>query len=110
MFGWPVVERELRQAARNRWHHSRRALAAGAAMLVALALLALGGGTLLPADLGEGLFLALAVIALLLALFAGPLLTADALSEERRLGMLGQLFLSRLGATDIVFGKLAAHG
>src|SRR5262245_21444985 len=102
MLGWPVVERELRRAARGRRHYLRRAQAAGGAMLVSFALLVLGGGTsLLPADLGEGMFLALAVIGLLLALFAGPLLTADSLSEERRLGMLGQLLLTRLSAADI---------
>jgi ABC-type transport system involved in multi-copper enzyme maturation permease subunit len=39
-----------------------------------------------------------------------PLLTADALSHERRQGTLGMLFLAPLRARDIVFSKFVVHG
>ena len=44
----------------------------------------------------------------LYCLFAGVFRTADCLSEEKREGTLGLLFLTDLKGYDIVFGKLAA--
>jgi ABC-type transport system involved in multi-copper enzyme maturation permease subunit len=54
------------------------------------------------------LFGFLATAAYLYCLFAGVFRTADCLSEEKREGTLGLLFLTDLKGYDIVFGKLAA--
>lgn len=44
------------------------------------------------------------------AVFSGALLTADCISEERRDGTLGLMFLTELGGVDVVAGKFAGHG
>ena len=54
------------------------------------------------------LFAALAGCAFILCLFAGVFLTSDSLSEEKREGTLGLLFLSSLLGSDIVLGKFSA--
>ncbi|MCL5099313.1 MAG: ABC transporter permease, partial [Candidatus Omnitrophica bacterium] len=54
------------------------------------------------------LFLALAGMAYVYALLAGIWITADSLSEEKREGTLGLLFLTDLRGYDVVLGKLAA--
>src|SRR5260370_11250204 len=59
-------------------------------------------------DLGRALFTSLAVVAFIYSLLAGVLTTADCLSEEKREGTLGLLFLTDLKGYDIVFGKLTA--
>src|SRR5256885_16871678 len=41
---------------------------------------------------------------------AGLLLTSDCISQERREGTLGLLFLTDLRGRDVAFGKLAAKG
>lgn len=107
----PVVERELQVAARKRSTFWVRVAAA----LVALGL---GGGFLIlaavslsgfgPAMLGRGLFGALTWLSLAAVLGAGLFLTSDCLSEEKREGTLGLLFLTSLRGYDIVLGKLLA--
>ncbi len=89
-------------------------------MRVAAALIALGlgGGFLIlaavsfsgfgPAMLGRGLFGALTWLSLAAVLGAGLFLTSDCLSEEKREGTLGLLFLTSLRGYDIVLGKLLA--
>src|SRR5256885_5281345 len=54
------------------------------------------------------LFRALFGFAFVYCLFIGARLTADCLSEEKREGTLGLLFLTDLKGYDVVFGKLAA--
>lgn len=54
------------------------------------------------------MFAALAGCAFILCLFAGVFLTSDSLSEEKREGTLGLLFLSNLLGSDIVLGKFSA--
>lgn len=103
----PIVARELRVAARRRAAYWNRVLAA---------LLALGLGTLVyvnfhgrgAAELGLALFVSLAWLAFVFCALAGARLTADAVSEERREGTLGLLFLTDLKGHDVVLGKLAA--
>lgn len=103
----PIVARELRVAARRRAAYWNRVLAA---------LLALGLGTLVyanfhgrgMAELGLVLFVSLAWLAFVFCALAGARLTADAVSEERREGTLGLLFLTDLKGHDVVLGKLAA--
>lgn len=103
----PIVERELRVAARRAGTYWLR----GAAALVAVAaaawvFLVYSEGA--PKDLGMAMFVTLTVVANIFALLAGLRTTADCLSEEKREGTLGLLFLTDLKGYDIVLGKLAA--
>src|SRR5438093_3269692 len=59
-------------------------------------------------SLGRGLFAALTWLCLAAALSAGPFFTSDCLSEEKREGTLGLLFLTDLRGYDVVLGKLTA--
>jgi ABC-type transport system involved in multi-copper enzyme maturation permease subunit len=105
----PIVERELRVASRKRSTYWLRV----AAVLIALVLgtgfmmvSAMGGvGT---AHLGGPLFTILTWLALAPAIFAGLFFTSDALSEEKREGTLGFLFLTDLRGYDVAAGKLLA--
>ncbi len=66
-------------------------------------------GTLVSPDLlGARMFAVLAHVAFFCSLFPGVVLTADCISEERREGTLGLLFLTDLRGHDVVFGKLLA--
>jgi ABC-type transport system involved in cytochrome c biogenesis permease component len=103
----PVVERELRVASRRRATYWGRFTAGtiGAA-LAAWVLLAMG-----EADekvVGAQLFIVVSVVVFLYATVAGTLVTCDCLSEEKREGTLGLLFLTDLKGHDVVLGKLAA--
>jgi hypothetical protein len=105
----PVVERELRVAARRRGTFWTRLIAALLALLIAsgiLVLAQLGGRGSVP--FGLILFQVLGWMCFVFALSAGVVLTADCLSEERREGTLGLLFLTDLRSYDVVFGKLLA--
>jgi ABC-type transport system involved in multi-copper enzyme maturation permease subunit len=106
----PVVDRELRVAARRRGTYWTRLLfAAMCAIIVGLVLLftwVMQGGT---AGIGAGLFYFLTLIVLGFSGFAGVFLTADCLSEEKREGTIGLLFLTDLKGYDVVLGKLLAN-
>ena len=103
----PIVERELRVSARRPGTYWGR-------MGSALAAIGIGGwimfipGLRTPHELGLTLFIALSIIAFIFSLLIGVATTADCLSEEKREGTLGLLFLTDLKGYDIVFGKLAA--
>src|SRR6266566_1749588 len=58
--------------------------------------------------LAHYIFQGLSVLALLYCLAAGRRSTADCLSEEKREGTLGLLFLTKLKGHDVVLGKLVA--
>jgi hypothetical protein len=105
----PVVERELRVAARRRAAYWWRV---GACLLV-LAVMAwlawVAGATFFsPQRSGRPLFTVLSVVAFVLCLGVGGALTADCLSSEKREGTLGLLFLTDLRGYDVVLGKMAA--
>src|SRR5260221_7462431 len=112
----PIVDGELRVAARKRSTFWVRIAAAIVALII-------GGGFLLlatvwnagygPASFGRGLFATLTWMSLAAALAAGLFFTSDCLSEEKREGTIGFLFLTDLKGYDVVFGKLLAtslHG
>lgn len=104
----PVVQRELRVAARQPRTYYLRLVPA------ALAVAVLGYVGFLARALGFGrgggaVFEPLITLAHGVSLLVGGMLTADALSRERREGTLGFLFLSHLNGWDVVLGKLAAH-
>src|SRR5689334_3539061 len=103
----PIVERELRVAARRRGTYWNRATAALAAILVFAGTLWFEG-QIAPKELGQHVFYVLAGLFLFSSLVAGVRYTADCLSEEKREGTLGLLFLTDLKGYDVVFGKLAA--
>ena len=105
----PVVERELRVNARRpatfwvRVGAAAFAVLMGAAMLLVSALFGASGG-----GFGQSLFFGLRSLLLVFCLFEGARVTADCLSEEKREGTLGLLFLTDLRGYDVVLGKLVA--
>ncbi|MDB6124047.1 MAG: type transporter [Pedosphaera sp.] len=104
----PIVDRELRVAARRAGTYWMRCLAA-LVMLGVFVVLLMNSRWLSPAQMGRQLLNALGVLTLGFSMLAGIFLTSDCLSEEKREGTLGLLFLTDLKSYDVVFGKLAAH-
>lgn len=103
----PVVERELLQACRRRSTHLTR-LGIAAAGLVIGAWVMLIPEMSTPRTLGMFLFVPLSILTHLYCLLVGVFRTADCLSEEKREGTLGLLFLTDLRGYDVVLGKLVA--
>jgi ABC-type transport system involved in multi-copper enzyme maturation permease subunit len=103
----PIVDRELRVAARKSGTYWMRTIAAAVVLVVFLALLANGSATM--QRMGHQLLNAMGVLALGFSMLAGVFLTADCLSEEKRDGTLGLLFLTDLKGYDVVLGKLVAN-
>lgn len=105
----PIAERELRVAARKPSTPWLRAVAALLALFIGAGFLimteAIGAS---PVSLGRGLFATLTWLALAATLTAGLFFTSDSLSEEKRDGTLGFLFLTDLRGYDVVCGKLLA--
>ncbi|SPE59591.1 conserved membrane hypothetical protein [Verrucomicrobia bacterium] len=105
----PIVDRELRVAARKGSTFWLRVAAA-------IAGLVLGGGCMLlssfqavgSAQMGNALFELLTWGCLVAGLSAGLFFTSDCLSEEKREGTLGLLFLTELRGYDVALGKLLA--
>jgi ABC-type transport system involved in cytochrome c biogenesis permease component len=104
----PVIERELRVAARTRQTYRNRFIAAlGIIGVVLWATYDFRGQP--QAALGNEIFDYITFVALVVALLAGFFHTADCISEERREGTLGLLYLTGLRGIDVVFGKLVAN-
>jgi ABC-type transport system involved in multi-copper enzyme maturation permease subunit len=103
----PVIERELRTAARQPFTYHVRVLGV-LALLAVLVMFGLHGdlGPEVGGQLLSGLHAALFFAIWLLV----SLLTADCISRERREGTLPLLFLTPLKAHDIVWAKGTAHG
>src|SRR5947207_5740083 len=104
----PVVERELRMAARRRSTYGLRLLVALAAFSLTLWICTLPERGQPPAELGKSLFAVLTVMAFGYCLLIGPFLTTDSISSEKREGTLGLLFLTDLNCFDVVLGKWAS--
>ncbi|MGE4181273.1 MAG: ABC transporter permease [Limisphaerales bacterium] len=103
----PIAERELRVASRKRGTYWTRFVAAALGM-GAVGLILLSTTHLRPSDQSQMLFVTLTVLAFVYCLLSGVVTTADCVSEERREGTLGLLFLTNLRGYDVVVGKLAA--
>ncbi len=105
----PIVDRELRVAARKPNTFWLRTIAGVVGLLIAAACLMLslaqGVGTV---RMGDVLFNVLTWLALGGALSAGLFFSSDCLSEEKREGTIGFLFLTDLRGYDVVSGKLLA--
>jgi ABC-type transport system involved in multi-copper enzyme maturation permease subunit len=103
----PIVERELRVAARRHSTFWMRLVLALAAIAIGF-FLYLAHAQMTPPTLGKEIFGGLGALALFYCLASGRRLTADCLSEEKREGTLGLLFLTDLKGYDVILGKLAA--
>jgi hypothetical protein len=103
----PIVERELRVAARRRTTYWVRLAIALVGMGVGAVIFVITFG-LTVAQTGRVIFESLAGLLLLYCLAYGRRATADCLSQERREGTLGLLFLTDLKGHDVVLGKLVA--
>src|SRR3989442_3413534 len=103
----PIVERELRLVARARGTYWMR-LGIGLAAIAIAACIFLFTLGLPPAQTGHNIFQGLAGLVFLYCLAYGRRSTADCLSQEKREGTIGLLFLTDLKGHDVVLGKLAA--
>jgi hypothetical protein len=106
----PIVDRELRVAARRRTTHLVRIAAAALVILIfgALQLTQVFRSGMF-FSMGQTQFFVLKWLGFLFAGSAGVFLTSDALSEEKREGTLGLLFLTDLRGYDLVLGKFISH-
>ena len=103
----PIVARELRVAARRPGTYWVRS-GAGLAIIVVGTWCFLMNPGRQSQDIAKILFGLLAGSAVLYCLLSGIWFTADCLSEEKREGTLGLLFLTDLKGYDVVLGKLVA--
>jgi ABC-type transport system involved in cytochrome c biogenesis permease component len=103
----PIVDRELRVASRRAttyWLRFSLVLVGSVLWFLLLTMLPSG----LPLQRGKMVFVAVATLAFAFCLLAGVFLTSDCLSQEKREGTVGLLFLTELKGYDVVLGKLLA--
>lgn len=107
----PIVDRELRLNARKpRSYYLRMAVpVVGMLMLFGSITLSMGAGGS-PAYMGRYLFWGFGGAGMLYAFLAGPLFTADCISQEKREGTLGLLLLAELKGYDVAVGKIVSSG
>jgi ABC-2 family transporter protein len=104
----PVIDMEMRSAARRKWTFTIRllfAIAGAGTCVVVLLLPRLASG-----EKGHTMLIILSYLSLAFCLIIGGFLTADCVSSEKREGTPGLLFLTPLKGTDIVMGKMVCHG
>lgn len=104
----PIVARELRVSARRRRTYWVRFATAALALLFfgwSVLFLQMAGAATIA---GKMLFGGLVALIWIYAILGGVFQTADTLSEEKREGTLGLLFLTDLKGYDIVLGKMVA--
>lgn len=104
----PVVTRELNVAARQKSTHRIRMLGATVGIVAMTWLLVVSAAGMVSGQQGQDLFRGISLVVFLFCLAAGPILTSDAISSEKREGTLGLLFLTDLRGIDIIWGKLVA--
>jgi ABC-type transport system involved in multi-copper enzyme maturation permease subunit len=106
----PIVERELRIAARRHFTYWLRLGAAAFMLLIFGGMLMISSvGPVFPWSAGQMQFTTLKWLAFVFASATGVFLTSDSLSEEKREGTLGLLFLTDLRGYDVVLGKLMSN-
>ena len=103
----PIVERELRESSRRRGTYWLRTFVAAVIIAISVCLF-LFNLREPPREVAQIIFHTLGGGALLYCLIAGMHGTADSISEEKREGTLGLLFLTDLKGYDVVLGKLVA--
>jgi hypothetical protein len=105
----PIADRELRVNARKRGTFRVRVVAGLVALVIGSGFFALASTSAFGrGNVGGTLFSVLTWLCLAGTLSAGLFFTADCLSEEKREGTLGFLFLTDLRGYDVVVGKLLA--
>ncbi|MSU59438.1 MAG: hypothetical protein EXS35_14915 [Pedosphaera sp.] len=104
----PVIGRELRAQARQRFTFTLREL--GVLGLLACGFFFSADSSLPQNIVGLRLFHTMHLTLFFTIWILVPLSAADCISRERREGTLGLLFLTPLKATDIVVAKSVAHG
>jgi ABC-type transport system involved in cytochrome c biogenesis permease component len=104
----PIVDRELRVAARKRHTFWLRVVSALVAVIIGVGYFIMSTIQTGGMQFGSAMFWTLTWFGLLAALGAGLFFTSDCLSEEKRQGTLGFLFLTDLRGYDVVLGKLLA--
>src|SRR5688572_28112543 len=104
----PVVAREMSVLARRKSMYWSRWVTAVVALFVMLWLLVISASQVSFAQLGASIFFILSSLCFTFAILIGMHATADCLSEEKREGTLGLLFLTDLRSFDVIGGKLAA--
>ena len=104
----PIVLRELRVRSRQKSTYWFRQAGAMTAIIIVTFMLMGTGVIASPGRLGASVFRFMAWLAFLFCLIEGARNTADSLSEEKRAGTLGLLFLTDLKGYDVVFGKMMA--
>lgn len=103
----PIVSRELRVAARKASTFWVRLVAVLVASVIAFGFMVLASmGISSGPSFGTALFSTLTWLAFVATSLAGVFLTSDCLSQEKREGTLGLLFLTDLRGVDVVSGKL----
>src|SRR5580658_166144 len=104
----PIAIRELQVTARKPMTYWWRSLSALNAACITLGFLLAGfGGGMTAGSAGKVTFQVLSGIGYAIAAGAAALMTSDSISEERRDGTLGFLFLTDLKGYDIVLGKMS---
>src|SRR6267154_556397 len=103
----PIVARELRVASRRRGTYWSRSVMAMAAIILGF-IVFIEVQSSAPHEAGQALFYVISYMAFVSCLATGVRSTADCLSEEKREGTLGLLFLTDLKGYDVVVGKLVA--
>jgi hypothetical protein len=108
MTALPIVERELRVAARQAMTWWRRVFVVGVGLLV-LSLAYLNVSRYSSAmQVGQELFQGLTIFGFFYCILFGLMATSECISAEKRGGTLGLLFLTHLKGYDVVLGKLCA--
>jgi ABC-type transport system involved in multi-copper enzyme maturation permease subunit len=107
----PMVRRELRAASRQ-WKTYWMRFGFGFAFAFAGGTFLLGNsdGYLRFSQMGTILFGIMSVMAFVFSVVSGLSNTSDCISEEKREGTLGLLFLTDLSGWDVVMGKFFAKG
>lgn len=103
----PIVTRELRAASRRNATYWIRTGSGFSALILGTWFFLVNWNSS-PTAMAKNLFGFLTGFSMLLALLSGLRHTADSLSEEKREGTLGLLFLTDLKGYDVVLGKLVA--
>ncbi len=104
----PIVERELRVASRGKAAWGIRFIAVAVGLFVFVAVWATTVRFASPVQMSKVIFHTMSWVAFAYALLVGAFTTADSVSEERREGTLGLLFLTDLKGVDVVLGKMVA--
>lgn len=103
----PVIHRELRSAARQDFTYYLRTIGV-AGLLLGMTVFVFRHGD--ESNFGGRLFASLHSTLFFSIWLLVPFLTADCISQERREGTLGLLFLTRLNSRDVVIAKGLAQG